>query len=159
MTSRALYYRVTSVSLSRSSLSEKMSLGGTFRNDDRWRMKLGIWKIFLGFSLVCAYFSSFLACVGVLCCCYVWKLALRLRLWFAVDNVTDHCSAVNQLTVYVCVWCITGSFPDLSSLPLSIHHLLWVDTDELVYCQSDGLSTRVCSALLDWNQQLVTCRW
>ena len=62
-------------------------------------------------------------------------------------------------TMEHCMWCFDWRFAEHSLLAVSIQHVQWVDTDELIYCKSDdGSSTLVCAALLDWKLQLVTCR-
>ena len=50
-------------------------------------------------------------------------------------------------------------FPEQCSLALSVQHMLWVETNVIVYCKSDGSSTAVCSALLDSGNEEVTCRY
>jgi len=55
--------------------------------------------------------------------------------------------------------CSVGRFCEQHSLALSVQHLLWVETNVIVYCKSDGSSTAVCSALLDSDSEEVTCRY
>ena len=57
------------------------------------------------------------------------------------------------------VMCFVGRFSEQHSLALSVQHMLWVETNVIVYCKSDGSSTAVCSALLDSDNEEVTCRY
>jgi len=71
-----------------------------------------------------------------------------------LDSWSEH-----GFTVLYCIrWYFIIRFPEQCSLALSIQHLHYVDVDELVYCQSDGSSTVVCSAMLHWDNSQVTCR-
>jgi len=120
------------------------------------------------------------SCIGALLF-RIWRWSDDLaRSWRRCSQLVEFCGDEsiqgNKFIIFYCgclaflrqiqllnslfAWYFVVRFPEHHhSLALSMQHLLWVSTDELVYCKSDGSSTVVCSALLNWNQQQVTCRY